>query len=141
MMYFFKLKQALLKNGRMIASFLGVGALTAIFYFSLFNLLWKILGLNYQIAISIAYVTAILLYFFVNRSVTFRNKDKAIGLQLTKFLAMVIMNYLITLAIVHSMVEILTLPPNVGLMVAIIVTTLSNYIIARYWIFADVDRY
>lgn len=135
------------KNFKSITIFLTVGCFVSLFYFSFFNFLWKHLSLNYHLAVSIAYVTAILIYFCANKFLTFKHIEKSsnivhgntgpslIGIQFMRFLGMVFLNYLLTLFIVHVTVSFFILQPYWGLGGAIIATTISNYILAKYWIF------
>ena len=129
------LNKFIITNKSSIFSFLIVGLLTALFYLSFFSLLTYLCKLNYHTGVSIAYITSVILYFFAHRHFTFKNKDKAIKEQFSKFSLLVALNYFLTLVIVHSTVEFLRLPPLVGTLAAIIVTTVSNYLIAKFWVF------
>jgi putative flippase GtrA len=119
---------------RTFLAFLSVGIMTAIFYFSLFNIFWKYFDLNYNIAVSIAYIIAITFYFFANRHFTFKTSGQ-LNNQLAKFLAMIISNYLITMIVVNMTVKLLLLPPYIGVFFAIACTTVANYFTARFWVF------
>ncbi|MHB1947163.1 MAG: GtrA family protein [Gammaproteobacteria bacterium] len=134
-MLYGQLRKFIAKNKSSILSFSLVGLLTAAIYFSLFTLLWKILNVNYNIAISIAYLIAIVFYFFTNRHFTFKSNLHPMQGQAFKFLGMVIINYLVTLSVVHSSVELLTLPPYIGMILAIGTTTILSYLIAKFWVF------
>jgi len=59
-------------------TFALVGALTAIFYFALFTFLYQWFYINYNIALSIAYVFAITFYFFANRHLAFKSQRQII---------------------------------------------------------------
>lgn len=128
-------KNFLLTDKIIITSFLSVGFITAVFYYSLFNFLWKICELNYSIAVTIAYLIAITLYFIANRHFTFKSKNTALTYQFSKFITMVILNYVITLIIVNRTVNILLLPPSFGVILAIFTTTIFNYFISKFWVF------
>ena len=115
--------------------FLLVGLITAFFYLGIFALLWKIMDMNYHVAVSIAYVVSIVIYFFTHRHVTFKNTNNAIKQQLPKFIAMILFNYIITITVVHISVEVFSLQPYFGTVIAIGANTLSNYFIAKLWVF------
>lgn len=123
-------------NGRSMLLFPIVGALTAIIYFSLFNLMWYILGIDYRIAVSIAYVTAATFQFFVNRNLIFRSSGHRVLYQLVKYVVMIIINYIITMIVVHFVVEILKFSPPIGVVVAVVITVVLSYLLSRYWVFA-----
>lgn len=130
-----KLKIFILKNKNSFFSFILVGLLTAGIYFSLFALLWQLLNLDYKIAVSIAYITAILFYFFFNRKFTFKNHTHSIREQFSKFIIMAFINYLATLAVIHIVMELLKLPPYFGMVIALGITTILSYLIAKFWVF------
>ena len=123
------------KNKLMLFRFLLVGALTAVFYLGLFIFLWKTFGINYHIAVTIAYIISTLTYFIINRNFTFKSQGNAIAQQFSKFLVVVFLNYVITLVIVHGAVEVLMLQPYFGTVLAIATTTLFNYVISKSWVF------
>jgi putative flippase GtrA len=131
-MYFIKIYH---ENKNFILRFLTVGIFCALLYFSSFFLLWKTFQLDYHVAISIAYVLSVIAYFFASRHFTFKTHGSSIGPQLAKFIVSVVLNYVLTLVIIHLSVELLMLQPYTGSMLAIGGTTLTNYIIARWWVF------
>lgn len=115
--------------------FSTVGALTAFLNIAAFTLLWKILALNYQLAVSIAYLIAIAFHFTVNRSLTFRSRGTNIFPQLKKYLTVTLGNYLITLCIVRITVETFHLSPYIGILSAIVTTVGTGYFAGKFWIF------
>lgn len=129
------LKTFLIQNKHSIFTFLCVGALTSLLYFGLFGLFWKILTINYSIAVSMAYVLSIIFYFFSNRMFTFKSQAQPVSGQFIKFIGMAILNYVITLIVVYTSVELLTLPPYIGMVFAVGTTTILSYIIAKFWVF------
>lgn len=120
-----------------IILFLLTGGLTSVIYFSFFFLLWTVLSLNYHIAVSVAYLVGVLFYFNTNRRMTFKSQDAKVLQQFVRFCFMVLISYLITLLIVHGMVEYIHANPVVGIMIAIMITTPANYAMARWWVFND----
>lgn len=130
------LKKIMSDNGASIITFLGVGLLTAIVYLSLVHFLTETCQFNYHIGVTIGYVISIVIYFFANRTFTFKNNDDKIGHQFIRFLMMVSVNYIITLMIVHYSVEYLQLKAYIATIISIIATTIFNYIIAKSWVFS-----
>jgi putative flippase GtrA len=135
MHYLNLIKKFLWENKFSISIFLAIGLTTFIFYFLLFSFLWEVLKINYRVAISIAYISAITFYFFANRRFTFKANHQSAGGQVKRFLILMGLNYLITLSLVHYTVEILHLPPYSGMLLAVITTTISNYFIGKLWVF------
>ncbi len=127
--------QYIFTNKRSIASFLTVGALSAIVYFSVFSLLWKVLEVNYNIAITIAYILSVIFHFNANRYFTFKSHGKKILQHLIKYFIMLLFNYAVTLVIVYIIVEHLYLSPYLGIVISIGTTMNTGYLLSRYWIF------
>jgi putative flippase GtrA len=115
--------------------FLSVGLFTAVINFSSFAFFYKIAGLNYQLAVSIAYVLALLVHFSCNRSITFKKHDNPLPSQLVRYSFMVAINYCVTLITVRFVVENLHLSPFIGLIAAISITIGSGYVLSRFWVF------
>lgn len=115
--------------------FLIVGGLTAGFYVSFFTLLWKMLHLNYQVAISISYIVSVILYFFANKKFTFKNSGNTMAQQVPRYLFLLLINYLVTLTVMHITVELLSFPPYIGIFAAIGITCMLSYSLSRLWIF------
>lgn len=129
------LKRFITQNLFSFLLFVSIGTITAIIYFTLFTVLWKKLALNYNIAISISYLTSTTFYFFSNRTFTFKSTYDSVSDQLPKFIILISLNYLITLAIVHGTVETLKLSPYLGIIFAAGTTTAINYLISKFWVF------
>lgn len=129
------LYQFLSAHKRSILSFLIVGALSAVVNFSSFGLLWNWLGLNYQIAVTIAYILSVIFHFVANRRFTFQSHGTHFFRHLPKYAVMILINYLITLLIVRISVEILHLSPYIGIILAIGATVNIGYLLSRFWVF------
>lgn len=115
--------------------FVMIGSITASSFFVLFTILWKILKIDYPASVSIAYIAAITFYFFANRSITFKSTAKNIKPQLIKFILLVLFNYLITITITFTTVELFLLSPYIGIVLAIGTTTILSYFISKFWVF------
>lgn len=127
--------QYIFANKRSIATFLTVGLLSAMVYFSSFTFLWKICEVNYTVSVSLSYVLSIIFHFNANRYFTFKSRNKKVLHHLVKYLIMVFFNYLVTLLIVNIVVEKLTLSPYIGIVLSIAATMNTGYLISRYWVF------
>lgn len=122
-------------NKRSILLFLFVGTLAAAVNFSSFTLLWKFVSLNYQVALSVAYVLSVIVHFVANRCLTFQSNHTHFLLQMPRYLIMIFINYLITLGVTRIVVEIVHMTPYLGILLAIGVTINTSYLMLRYWVF------
>lgn len=117
------------------AKFGLVGATTAGIYFFV---LWgadSVLGFNYILAVSAAYVISTAFHFLANRHFTFAAIDDKRTSQLVRYSAMWVFNYLITIVVVSVCVERYLLSPYVGVCISVLFTMITGYILARYWVF------
>jgi putative flippase GtrA len=129
------IKKFIISNIHSIRKFITVGTITAIFYISFFIFLHRILNVHYNIAVSLAYSASIVLYFFATRHFTFQSHLNPLKGQVLRFSMLIVLNYFITLIIVHTTVKFLLLPPVLGVVFAIGITTASNYLLGKFWVF------
>jgi len=116
-------------------SFLIIGILTACVYFAIFTVLWKWLGINYKIAVTSAYIPAVSFQFFTNRTFAFKNHADNITHQAVKFMMLLAINYLFTIAIVTGAVVYLSASPYSGMILSLGVTMISGFLISKLWVF------
>lgn len=112
-----------------------VGACSAVVYFLSFTWFFQWGKLDYQIAVSIAYVLSVLVHFFMNRSFTFKSHGHSLWRHVTKYSVMLMVNYLCTLGIMSMVVSGLKLSPYLGIAVSIALTMGTGYIMAKFWVF------
>ncbi len=117
------------------AKFGIVGAVTAAIYFLIMWVANSMLGLNYIVAVSVAYFCSTAFHFLANRHFTFRASKEQRGQQVMRYLVMWILNYLITIVITSVCVERFSLSPYIGVCVSVVFTMCTGYVLARYWIF------
>lgn len=118
------------------ASFLFVGASSALVYYSAVALVYDVIGMRYQVAVSVGYVLSVLFHFFANRHITFRGSGGTFSRQAFRYIALVCINYLITLSIVTAAVELLRINPYLAVAISILTTMVVSYLLMRHWIFA-----
>ena len=128
-------RQSILQDKTSLFSFLFVGLLSAAVNLGSFGILFNFFHLNYQIAISIAFVLAVIVHFTANRQLTFKTHTTQFFPQLQRYSVMLVTNYFITLLVVHFVVEALHFSPYAGIICAIGITVGLNYFISRFWIF------
>lgn len=137
MLNYTQVKKIIAENSKPFMLFAIIGGITAGFYISIFTLLLNLFHLHYQVALAISYVFSITFYFFANRSFTFKNQN-AVSQQLPKYFIMLFFNYLATMGITYITVEILTLPPQFGIVAAIGLTFILNFLISKFWVFKHI---
>jgi putative flippase GtrA len=138
--FFLKLYHYFLNNKKTILLFLSIGSLSAIVNLGSFYLLWKFAGMNYQLAVSVAYLLAVIVHFSANRCIAFERHDIHFVRQMPRYLTMIFINFAITLIITRFCVEVLSFTPFLGIVIAIGITTNVSYLLMRYWVFPRRSR-
>jgi putative flippase GtrA len=123
------------ENIRSLASFLLVGGVTAGLYFGLLALFLEVIGLDYKLGVSAAYLLAISFHFFSNRHLTFRSGHARIVPQVVRYLIVAFVNYLLTLGVVFVVVDRLRSSAYVGVMASILLTLVFGYAGSKIWVF------
>lgn len=118
-----------------ISKFLTVGALSAVINFTAFAFLWNLIHINYQVAVSISYILSVIFHFTANRRFTFKSHGRNLHKHLIRYLVMATINYLLTLLVMHVVVEIFKFSPYFGVIASIGATVSVGYILARSWVF------
>jgi putative flippase GtrA len=112
-----------------------VGVTTALIYFFVMWFVGAILGIQYTVAVSLAYFVSTLFHFLANRHFTFGAAHGHRKSQIVRYLLMWFINYLITIVIVGLSVETLQLSPYIGVCVSVLFTMCVGYILGRFWVF------
>lgn len=125
---------------KQMGAFVAVGGLTALVYGGLTALFLNVLGMNYRVGVSIAYLTSIALHFSLNRHITFRAAGSRALPQVWRYLTMAGINYLATLIIVSIVVDGLHWNVYVGVVLAVLATIVIGYVLARLWVFKAIGE-
>src|SRR3990167_4517352 len=92
-------RQSILQDKTSLFAVLFVGLLSAAVNLGSFGILFNFFHLNYQIAISIAFVLAVIVHFTANRQLTFKPHTTQFFPQLQRYSVMLVTNYFITLLV------------------------------------------
>jgi putative flippase GtrA len=117
------------------STFLVVGGATAAFYYLLIYLFYGLFNTYYLVAVSIAYVTAVIFHFIANRNVTFGGRNGDTKIQIVKYAILAGLNYVVTLMVVALSVKYLILNIYVATALAILATLGIGYLGMKYWVF------
>jgi putative flippase GtrA len=118
-----------------ITRFVIVGISTFVLYFLLFRVLFGGLGLGYKGAITIAYAVTVMCHFLLNRFFTFNVEQRDLGLHAGRYILMLLLNYLITLAVMWTIVEVVGISPYFGAVVSTLVTAASSFFVMKHFVF------
>lgn len=112
-----------------------VGTCNTALAFGLFALFWKILALNYLLAITLTYALSATFQFFANRKVTFRSSSGNLGYQLLKYGVVLIINYMVTVSAMYLTVSTLGFSPYIGMFSSTLCSAIVSFILFNFWVF------
>lgn len=132
-----RLTRGRLARGRLVGSslerFLVVGVLSFLADGGALFVLHGLLGVTLPLAAGLAFASAFVVNFGLNRIWAFRS-DGAVGRQLGRYLALVVANLGLTVLLVPGLTS-LGLPYLVAKVGTTGLLALANYLISRKWIF------
>jgi putative flippase GtrA len=117
-----------------LAMFCTLGAINTASYFLIFSFFLEYLHLNYLLAVTVTYIITATFQFFSNRKFTFKSSGN-VGHQLLKYFILLALNYLVTLFIMHSIVERFELSPYIGLCFATLSSATMSFLLFKFWVF------
>jgi putative flippase GtrA len=112
-----------------------VGATTAAIYFFVMWFGDAILGLRYIAFVTLAYSLSTVFHFLANRLFTFSAARARLKSQITRYIIMFLVNYLITILVVGLCVEKLHMSPYTVIIISVFLTMCVGYILGSYWVF------
>lgn len=112
-----------------------VGILAALFNLFCFVVLNERLRIDYMLSASFAYFTATVLHFLLSRHFTFKSIN-ALSYQIPRYISTALINFLITMMVVWSVVNLLLLPAVVGVILAIGASLVVGFFLNRFWVFS-----
>lgn len=121
----------LAKAGR----FAAVGVANTLVDFGVFTLLAQLLGVNVYAAQVIGYSAGVVNSYVLNRSWTFRSRERFFGPALVKFLLLSVCMLLLSTAILYLCYDVAGLPKLIAKAVATAVTMVVNFLVNRFWVF------
>jgi putative flippase GtrA len=125
--------------GNSVVRYLAVGGFCFIVDVGLLWLAHDVLGVPLAIATPLAFLASFAVTYTMQRVVTFASDSRVVP-SVGRYTALVVFNTLATTAIVWGL-NGLGGGWLVGKVVAVIATTVWNYFIYRYWVFARVRRH
>jgi putative flippase GtrA len=118
-----------------LTKFAIVGFVTFGINFSFFHLFYGLLGLDYRIAVSLAYVITVISHFLLHRFFTFSAKEQYLMHNAGKYLLMLALNYAITMTVVWLVVEVVGISPYFGVVASSATTATVSFFVMKYFVF------
>lgn len=119
---------------RKMLKFGVTGGLNTLVDFCVFALLTKLVGWNEGLARAIAYLAGMVNSYFLNRSWTFRSKDRVFSAQLVRFAVANLVVLLLSVLLIELLV-CWGLGVLVAKLLVTAVTMVINFVLSRLWVF------
>lgn len=116
----FKLEKNFLK-------YFMVGAASTLLDWGTFYVFTTLLLVHYQFSVSLSFFIGAFIKFFLNKSITFKNKSKKVSKQAILYSVMVITSWVLSLLLMHLLVELVMLAPFTSRMVTTFVILFYGY--------------
>jgi putative flippase GtrA len=114
--------------------FLLVGSANTLIGYVIFGVAYKAVGLNYNVALLIAYILGILIGYANHRRVTFKSTNSH-RQAFTRFVMTYLLIYGINAGLLVGFSEWVGLDPLIGQAIALIFVTLISFVVQRTWVF------
>ncbi len=115
-------------------TFVWVGGLNTLIGYTVFVMAFKVGGLQYNIALLIAYAVGIAIGYINHRRVTFKSKSKH-RTAFTRFVITYVGIYGINALLLTALIELAHIAPLIAQLISLTVVTLLSFVVQRYWVF------
>ena len=122
------------RNRRQLAKYFFVTIFIFLFSLVLFYILYGVLGISYQLAVTFVYVATVVCHFSLHRIYTFGASVQNIYSNTVKYGAMLLINYVLTL-LVSWFVLCFYLSPYLTFYLSPPITALSSFLFLKYFVF------
>lgn len=115
--------------------FLVVGCIATGINYAVFFVLLDGLGGRYQVASVCGFLSGVFVGFPLNKAWTYRDATKMTAATLYSYSAVYLSSLIINVAAITALVDIMHLQPSIANIVIILVTTMTNFLGTKFWVF------
>jgi putative flippase GtrA len=120
-----------------LAKFTVVGFLVFGVYVGCFHFFYRVMGLDYKLAVSLAYVIGVACHFLLHRFFTFGAAEQDLVHHTWKYLLMLGLNYAVSLGVVWIVVEVVKISPYFGLVASTGITAGISFFMMKHFVFDE----
>jgi putative flippase GtrA len=114
--------------------FLAVGATNTLIGYSIFAIGYKLAGLNYNVALLVAYALGISIAYLNHRRITFKSSVKH-QKAVVRFVMTYLLVYVLNAALLIALSEWAGIDPLYGQAISLAIVTLMSFVIQQAWVF------
>lgn len=111
------------------------GVLNTAIDYAVFAGAFTLLGWNIYVSQFFGYSAGLLNSYIINRSWTFRSKNKFFSAEFIKFITLGIIMLLLSMGIIHICSAVLALSPLLSKLITTGIVLLINFFISKLWVF------
>jgi len=132
-----KIKEYILnkQNFKQFITFIFVGLTNTIICYVIYYILLK-LGMFYPIAYFIGAVSGTVNSYIMNKVFTFKSNKRSLR-QISKFITVYLVQYLLNISIISLLIEFLNLTAEVSGLFSTFICTIVSYVGHKFWSFKD----
>lgn len=119
--------------------FAAVGIISNVLLYLAYLLLTFTFGLEHKVAMTLVYVSGVLLTFLVNRSWSFNHRGFA-HTAFGRYVLVYVIGYFLNLALLWLAVDRLNLPHEGVQAAAVVLVAVCMFLLHKYWAFAPSGR-
>lgn len=116
---------------RQLTIYIVVGIISAAMDIGIMKL-FLFFGLHYFLAATLGFIAGLLVNFSLHSKITFKKKYSHI--MFARYMTVVFLNYMITLAVIHAFHNWLSMPV-LGKIASLPVITINGFFLSKYWIY------
>jgi putative flippase GtrA len=116
--------------------FAVVGVLNSAIHYLIFLFLYSVLGTQYLLASIIGYVAGMVNSYVLNRRWTFKSRNRRLMTELSRFVVVNLVSLGANLGLLYLLVSNGLMAPTWAQIVAIVGSTLVNFVLNKFWTFA-----
>lgn len=131
-----RVSQIVQTNKVTFGKFLLVGALATIVNYGVFFLLFSA-DVNYILAATIGYCSGIVVGFVKNRTFTFNSSNKRMYRKFISYILVYLVSLILGLGVLWICVNLFELVPTIGNLCSLVLTTITNYLGSKYFVFGQ----
>ena len=113
-----------------------VGGATYLLTIGAFGLFHSALCVNRLLAATVAYFIGVAFHFTANKLFTFANRDKCLRRQVVRYVAVCLINYLLSMVCLEALVRAFHVSATLAFSLSVAATTFFGFVTLRFWVFA-----
>jgi putative flippase GtrA len=120
-----------------LAKFAFVGVVTFGINFLMFHVFYGLAHRDYRISVSLAYALTVICHFVLHRYFTFNAAGQQLIHNGSKYIAMLGLNYGMTVTVVWVVVAIMGSSPYFGVIASTAATACTSFLMMKYFVFGS----